>query len=58
MARVKDLIGYCEHHGLKMVTVADLIEYRREHEKLVERVVSVRLPTATASSRPSPTRRC
>jgi 3,4-dihydroxy 2-butanone 4-phosphate synthase / GTP cyclohydrolase II len=45
MARVSDLIGYCEHHGLKMVTVADLIEYRREHEKLVERVVSVRLPT-------------
>ena len=45
MARVSDLIGYCEHHGLKMVTVADLIEYRREHEKLVERMVSVRLPT-------------
>ena len=46
MARVPDLVGYCEQHGLKMVTVADLIEYRREHEKLVERVVSVRLPTA------------
>ena len=45
MARVKDLVGYCEHHGLKMVTVADLIEYRRGHEKLVERVASVRLPT-------------
>ena len=45
MARVSDLIGYCERHGLKMVTVADLIEYRREHEKLVERAVSVRLPT-------------
>ena len=46
MARVPDLIGYCEQHGLKMVTVADLIEYRRQHEKLVQRVVSVRLPTA------------
>ena len=46
MARVSDLIGYCENHGLKMVTVADLIEYRRQHEKLVERVVSVKLPTA------------
>ena len=45
MARVSDLIGYCEQHGLKMVTVADLIEYRRKHEKLVERVVSVKLPT-------------
>jgi 3,4-dihydroxy 2-butanone 4-phosphate synthase/GTP cyclohydrolase II len=45
MARVADLIGYCERHGLVMVTVADLIEYRRKHEKLVQRVVSVRLPT-------------
>jgi 3,4-dihydroxy 2-butanone 4-phosphate synthase/GTP cyclohydrolase II len=46
MARVADLIGYCELHGLKLVTVADLIEYRRQHEKLVRRAVSVRLPTA------------
>jgi 3,4-dihydroxy 2-butanone 4-phosphate synthase / GTP cyclohydrolase II len=45
MARVPDLVRYCERHGLKMVTVADLIEYRRRVEKLVERVVSVRLPT-------------
>ena len=46
MARVPDLVPYCERHGLKMITVADLIEYRRRHEKLVERVTSVRLPTA------------
>jgi 3,4-dihydroxy 2-butanone 4-phosphate synthase/GTP cyclohydrolase II len=45
MARVPDLVPYCERHGLKLVTVADLIEYRRQHEKLVRRVVSVRLPT-------------
>jgi 3,4-dihydroxy 2-butanone 4-phosphate synthase/GTP cyclohydrolase II len=45
MARVPDLMSFCEHHGLKMVTVAALIEYRRQNEKLVERVVSVRLPT-------------
>jgi 3,4-dihydroxy 2-butanone 4-phosphate synthase / GTP cyclohydrolase II len=45
MARVPDLVPYCERHGLKMITVADLIEYRRRMEKLVERVVSVRLPT-------------
>ncbi len=45
MARVPDLVPYCERHGLKMITVADLIEYRRRNEKLVERVVSVRLPT-------------
>jgi 3,4-dihydroxy 2-butanone 4-phosphate synthase/GTP cyclohydrolase II len=46
MARVPDLVGYCERHGLKMITVADLIAYRRKHDKLVERVVSTRLPTA------------
>src|SRR5205809_4615173 len=45
MARVPDLIPYCEEHGLKMITVADLIEYRRRTEKLVERTTSVRLPT-------------
>lgn len=46
MARVPDLIEFCVTHGLKLVTIADLIEYRRRHEKLVERQVSVRLPTA------------
>src|SRR5881392_2983261 len=46
MARVRDLVPYCERHGLKLITVADLIEYRRRHEKLVERTTSVRLPTA------------
>ena len=45
MARVPDLVPYCERHGVKLVTVADLIEYRRRHEKLVERDVAVRLPT-------------
>jgi len=45
MARVPDLVPYCERHGLRMVTVADLVEYRRRHEKLVERGASVRLPT-------------
>ena len=40
MARVPDLIPYCERHGLKMITVADLIAYRRRTEKLVERVVA------------------
>jgi len=46
MARVDDLIPYCEEHGLTLITVADLIEYRRRHEKLVERTTSVRLPTS------------
>jgi 3,4-dihydroxy 2-butanone 4-phosphate synthase / GTP cyclohydrolase II len=46
MARVPDLERYCERHGLKMITVADLIAYRRRHDRLVERVVTTRLPTA------------
>jgi len=46
MARVPDLVSYCERHGLKMVTIADLVAYRRRTEKLVERVVGTQLPTA------------
>jgi len=46
MARVPELIEFCARHELKLVTVADLIEHRRRHERLVEREVSVRLPTA------------
>jgi 3,4-dihydroxy 2-butanone 4-phosphate synthase/GTP cyclohydrolase II len=45
MARVSDLVAYTERHELKMITVADLVEYRRRREKLIERVTSVRLPT-------------
>ena len=46
MARVPDLVAYCERHALKMITIADLVAYRRRTEKLVERVVSTKLPTA------------
>src|SRR5436309_1276087 len=45
MARVPDLERYCAKHGLKMITVADLISYRRRNDKLVERVVETTLPT-------------
>jgi 3,4-dihydroxy 2-butanone 4-phosphate synthase/GTP cyclohydrolase II len=45
MARVRDLIPYCERHSLKMITVADLVKYRRRTEKLVERVAQASLPT-------------
>src|SRR3954452_13381018 len=44
MARVPDLERYCAKHGLKMITVADLISYRRRHQKLIERVVETYLP--------------
>jgi len=46
MARVPELIDYCARHGLHMVTVADLIAYRRQHDRLIERVVRTGLPTA------------
>ena len=52
MARVPDLIDFCRVHGLKLVTVADLIEYRRRHEKLVERQSPCGSRRRTASSRP------
>ncbi len=45
MARVPDLIPYCKKHGLKMITVADLIKYRRRTEKLVRRVAEAKLPS-------------
>jgi 3,4-dihydroxy 2-butanone 4-phosphate synthase/GTP cyclohydrolase II len=46
MARVPDLTRFCREHGLRMITVASLIEYRRQKDRLVERVTSVQLPTA------------
>src|SRR5947207_3491094 len=46
MGRVPDLNPYCKRHGLKLITVADLIEYRRRHERLVERMTTVAMPTA------------
>lgn len=46
MARVPDLVPYAQRHGLSLITIEDLIEYRRRHEKLVERGGEARLPTA------------
>jgi len=45
MARMPDLIEFCRKHGLRMCTVADVIEYRRRREKLVRRELAVELPT-------------
>ncbi len=45
MARRPQLEKVAERFGLKMVTVADLIRYRRSTERLVERIATVRLPT-------------
>ena len=45
MARAQQLQVYAQRHGLKICTIADLIEYRRRFEKLVRRVVTTKLPT-------------
>jgi 3,4-dihydroxy 2-butanone 4-phosphate synthase/GTP cyclohydrolase II len=45
MARVPDLIDFCEEHGLLMISIAQLIKYRRQKEKLVRRIAEARIPT-------------
>ncbi len=45
MARVPDLVEFCKQHGLKMVTVAELIRYRMENERYVSRAGEAILPT-------------
>lgn len=45
MARTPELIDYAKRHGLKIITVADLVAYRRKKENYVERVVETNLPT-------------
>ncbi|HTH52634.1 MAG TPA: 3,4-dihydroxy-2-butanone-4-phosphate synthase [Edaphobacter sp.] len=45
MARVPDLVKFCEEHGLKMMTVADLIRYRLQNERYIHRVAESLMPT-------------
>jgi 3,4-dihydroxy 2-butanone 4-phosphate synthase/GTP cyclohydrolase II len=45
MSRVPQLIDFCKEHGVKMLTVADLIRYRMQHERYVRRVAEASLPT-------------
>jgi 3,4-dihydroxy 2-butanone 4-phosphate synthase/GTP cyclohydrolase II len=45
MARVPDLIKFCAEHDLKMLTVAELIRYRMQHERYVHRIGEALLPT-------------
>jgi len=46
MARVAELREFCKRHSLKMCTIKDIIEYRRQRERLIKREVTLRLPTA------------
>ncbi len=45
MARLPDLFKIADKFELKIVSIADLIEYRIKHEKLIERLISVNMPT-------------
>ena len=45
MARLDDVAAFASAHGLKMMSIADLIAYRRKHDRLVEAVEEVDLPT-------------
>jgi len=45
MARVPDLIDFCNQHGLRILTVAELIRYRLQHERYIYRVAENVLPT-------------
>ena len=38
MARLPDLVPFAQHHGLKVGTIADLIAFRRKHDRIVDRV--------------------
>jgi 3,4-dihydroxy 2-butanone 4-phosphate synthase/GTP cyclohydrolase II len=45
MARIPDLLRFSKKHGLKIVTIADLIGFKLKKEKLVQRVAAASLPT-------------
>ena len=45
MARVPDLIEFCSQHGMKMLTVAELIRYRLQNERYIVRVAESEMPT-------------
>lgn len=46
MARLPDLVEVAKKHNLKLVTIKDLIEYRLKNESLIQREISVQMPTA------------
>ena len=45
MARLGDVASFASCHGLKMISIADLIAYRRRHDRLVEKIEEVDMPT-------------
>jgi 3,4-dihydroxy 2-butanone 4-phosphate synthase / GTP cyclohydrolase II len=46
MARVPQLEGFCRSHGLRMITIQDLIQHRMRNERLVRKIAEANLPTS------------
>lgn len=51
MARLPDLVAFAEANALPIITIADLIRYRRHHERLVRRMAEAKLPVAEGGFR-------
>src|SRR6266498_1059998 len=45
MSRLPELVGFSKRHGLKLISIADLIKYRRRREKLIQKVAEAKIPT-------------
>src|SRR6185312_11748254 len=45
MAQTDELRVFADDHGLALISIADLIEWRRRHEKHIERIAEARIPT-------------
>ena len=51
MARVPQLEAFCRAHGIKLITIRDLIQYRMRHERLVRKIAEADLPTSYGAFR-------
>ncbi|HJO22496.1 MAG: bifunctional 3,4-dihydroxy-2-butanone-4-phosphate synthase/GTP cyclohydrolase II [Myxococcota bacterium] len=51
MARLSDLVAFGQEHGIKIVTVAELIQYRLRKETLVQRIATAKMPTSAGEFR-------
>jgi 3,4-dihydroxy 2-butanone 4-phosphate synthase/GTP cyclohydrolase II len=51
MARVPQLEAFCREHGIRMITIRDLIRYRMRHERLVRKIAEASLPTGYGAFR-------
>ncbi len=55
MARLPQLERIAAKHGIKIISVADLIAFRGRHEQIIKKIVETPMPTEHGSSSPTPT---